>query len=181
MDEKDNKLSNLDKPLTTWELMRATQSDDEKKELDEVELRNIKSRKYSFDKKLGKYKNENGSTANNFLEAQRQNQAIRKEASAIIKDKNKLNLFMRAPDYEHYKSGPMETALNNVIAGENLEVKPTVTPVVEPLDRPINSTPIKNNETNNRNNYERPLPDFLKPQRDPDLDSGIAQLLGKIK
>ena len=159
----------MEKNLNTWELMRATQSDDEKKELDEVELRNIKSRKYSFDKKLGKYKNENGSTANNFLEAQRQNQAIRKEASAIIKDKNKLNLFMRAPDYEHYKSGPMETALNNV------------TPVVEPVVKPINSTPIENNETNNRNNYESPLPDFLKPQRDPDLDSGIAQLLGKIK
>ena len=167
----------MEKNLNTWELMRATQSDDEKKELDEVELRNIKSRKYSFDKKLGKFKNENGSTANNFLEAQRQNQAIRKEASAIIKDKNKLNLFMRAPDYEHYKSGPMETALNNVIAEENLEGEPTVTPVV----KPINSTPIENNETNNRNNYESPLPDFLKPQRDPDLDSGIAQLLGKIK
>ena len=75
----------------------------------------------------------------------------------------------------------METALNNVIAGENLEVKSTVTPVVEPVVKPINSTPIENNETNNRNNYERPLPDFLKPQRDPDLDSGIAQLLGKIK
>ena len=53
----------MEKNLNTWELMRATQSDDEKKELDEVELRNIKSRKYSFDKKLGKYKNENGSTA----------------------------------------------------------------------------------------------------------------------
>ena len=44
MDDKDNKLSNLDKPLTTWELMRATQSDDEKKELD-VSWDDIKTKK----------------------------------------------------------------------------------------------------------------------------------------
>ena len=37
MDDKDNKLSNLDKPLTTWELMKETADSDELKELKEIE------------------------------------------------------------------------------------------------------------------------------------------------
>ena len=33
MDDKDNKLSNLDRPLTTWQIMKKTADADELKEL----------------------------------------------------------------------------------------------------------------------------------------------------
>jgi molecular chaperone DnaK (HSP70) len=53
MDDKDNKLSNLDRPLTTWQIMKKTADADELKELQEVEnrskhqtLQRLKSEQY---------------------------------------------------------------------------------------------------------------------------------------
>jgi len=88
MDEKDNKISNLDKPLTTWELMKAAADPDEMKELREIEkkdmhqtLQRLKSEQYRANGK-GYFKPSGEKTT--LHELHKQNKYIKERAKEIL-------------------------------------------------------------------------------------------------
>ena len=88
MDEKDNKLSNLDRPLTTWEILKEAADPDEMKELKEVENKNnhqtlqrLKSEQYRANGK-GYFKPNGEKTT--LHELHKQNKYIKERAKEIL-------------------------------------------------------------------------------------------------
>ena len=109
MDDKDNKLSNLDKPLTTWELMKETADSDELKELKEIEkkdkhmsLQRLKSEQYRANGK-GYFKPNGEKTT--LQELYKQNKYVKERAKEILgSDKAALEFMykkvIRNPKYD---------------------------------------------------------------------------------
>ncbi len=109
MDDKDNKLSNLDKPLTTWELMKETADSDELKELKEIEkkdkhmsLQRLKSEQYRANGK-GYFKPNGEKTT--LQELYKQNKYIKGRAKEILGSDKAAQEFMyqkviRNPKYD---------------------------------------------------------------------------------
>ena len=98
MDEKDKKLCNLDKPLTTWQIMKAAADPDELKELQEVENRNkhqtlqrLKSEQYRANTK-GYFK-PNGDRVT-LHELYKQNKYIKEKAKEILGSDKAAQEFM---------------------------------------------------------------------------------------
>jgi hypothetical protein len=155
----------------TWKIMRQTGDKEEQKELDEVELRSLKLKNIKFNKDVKEFRDVHGNKYN-YNQSQKVNSEVRKEASKIIKDNNKLNRFMTAPNFDTYQSGPlhirksMETALDNVIKGR---VTTVVTPKVN-----YNPTPV----VTPRVDQAISEPNFDTP-KDPDLDRGVGAIIGK--
>ena len=89
----------------TWKAMRQMGDAEEQKELDEVELRSLKSKAVRFNKDVKQFRDQSGNKYS-FKEKDRINREIRKSASKIIKDNNELNSFMSALDHESYKKVP---------------------------------------------------------------------------
>ena len=86
----------------TWKAMRQMGDAEEQKELDEVELRSLKSKAVRFNKDVKQFRDKSGNKYS-FKEKDRINREIRKSASKIVKDNNELNSFMSALDYETNK------------------------------------------------------------------------------
>ena len=110
MGEEDKKLSNLDRPLTTWELMQAAADPDEMKELKEVENKNkhqtlqrLKSEQYRANVK-GYFKPNGEKTT--LQELYKQNKYVKERAKEILgSDKAALEFMkkkvIRNPKYDN--------------------------------------------------------------------------------
>ncbi len=144
----------------TWKIMRQTADPEEQKELDEVELKSLKSKAIRFNKDVKEFRDISGNKYG-FNEKHKINSEIRNKASKIIKDPTKLNRFMSAPDFESYQSRPgdiRKTQVSPVVTPkENYNPKPVVTPGV---------------------NQEVSEPNFETP-RDPDVDHGLGSIIEK--
>ncbi len=144
----------------TWKIMRQTADPEEQKELDEVELRSLKSKAIRFNKDVKEFRDISGNKYS-FNEKHKINSKLRKEASKIIKDPTKLNRFMSAPDFESYQSRPGDI--------RKTQVSPVVTTKVNHKSTPVVTHGV---------NQATPEPNFETP-RDPDLDRGVGAIIGK--
>ena len=98
MDDKDNKLTNLDRPLTTWQIMKKTADPDELKELKEVEnrskhqtLQRLKSEQYRAN--TNGYFKPNGEKTS-LQELYKQNKHIKERAKEILGSDKAAQEFM---------------------------------------------------------------------------------------
>ena len=89
---------------TTWELMKETASTpEEKQELLDVELKNIKlGQHYKKGSSMNDYENEYGHKLKP-RDALMERVQIRKAASKFIKDREQLNRFVTARSYDDFK------------------------------------------------------------------------------
>jgi len=99
--------------LDTWENMRKLDDPELQKELDETELKLIKSSDVRFNKDLGSWTDQYYQKYS-MQEANRIRAKVRKEASKFIKDREQLNKFMRSKSYDEYAAGAYERILHRL-------------------------------------------------------------------
>lgn len=165
-------------------LQKSAENDPElKNELNDIELQDLKRHDYRQNPKTRKWENSYGESISG-SEAYRERHIIRLKAQKFIKDKNELDKFMRAPNYEEFKKGSFEKALDNVIdrkvkpkdkSKDPLKVKPYVMPEIDTLYHLV-----KDGIKDKANNETIKEPNFSKSS-DPDLSRGIGYLLGVKK
>ena len=165
-------------------LQKSAENDPElKNELNDIELQDLKRHDYRQNPKTRKWENSYGESISG-SEAYRERHIIRLKAQKFIKYKNELDKFMRAPNYEEFKKGSFEKALDNVIdrkvkpkdkSKDHLKVKPYVMPELDTLYHLV-----KDGIKDKANDGPIKEPNFSKSS-DPDLSRGIGYLLGVKK
>ena len=160
-------------------LQKSAENDPElKNELNDIELQDLKRHDYRHNPKTQKWENTYGESISG-SEAYRERHIIRLKAQKFIKDKNQLDKFMRAPNYEAFKKGIFEKGLDKVKEPETkLLEKKTNAEFIIPYSKPLMTFSEK--EKLKMELAEIQFNQLLRPKLDPDLHKGIGALIDHV-